>query len=406
VSPTSPDIRSDPRARRVVVFAFVTVFLDMIGFGIIAPLLPLYVSTMGGDAQTVGALFGCFSLTQLLATPWLGRLSDRFGRRPVILLSLAGNALSMFVFALATTREMLPLLFASRILAGATAGNLSACQATIADVTPESDRARAMGTIGAGIGLGMVLGPMVGSALSHFGSWAPPVVAGALATLDLIGAALLMPETNPPEARAAHVAGAGKRRVGSAMRDAIGRRGIPRVLAVYFLIFLGMTNMQVALPLLVAARFDWHETEVGHVFGLLGVASLSVQAFLIGRLSRRFGDAAMIALGGASMAGGLGAIALGSSPWVLLVGVVLVGVSMGVAMPALGAAAARLAAPESRGSVLGIAQSSGGLARTIGPVWSGFLFARLAPTAPFVAGVAAAALALVLALGLRRHEAR
>src|SRR5882724_2418003 len=130
---------------RVLLFVFLTVFLDMIGFGIVIPLLPFYVQSMGGSAEVVGLILGSFSLTQMIATPVLGRLSDRFGRRPVILLSLAGNATAMVIFALAAERSLLPLLFASRILAGATAGNLGACQAAVADVTQGAERAAGMG---------------------------------------------------------------------------------------------------------------------------------------------------------------------------------------------------------------------------------------------------------------------
>ncbi len=154
-----PDDVHDPRESRVIFIVFVTVFLDLVGFGIIIPFLPLYVKSMGGTAETVGFLFGSFSLTQLIATPILGRVSDRLGRRRVILVSLAGNAASMILFAVASNIRFLPLLFVSRILAGATAGNISACQAAVADVTHGSNRAKGMGRIGAGIGLGMVLGP-------------------------------------------------------------------------------------------------------------------------------------------------------------------------------------------------------------------------------------------------------
>src|SRR5580698_3055098 len=184
------------RASRVVTFVFLTVFLDLIGFGIVIPLFPLYVKSMGGSARTVGVLLGCFSFTQLVATPFLGRLSDRVGRRPVILVSLAGNAASMVLFALATKVSLLPLLFVSRILAGATAGNLAACQAAIADVTTGERRAKGMGRLGAGIGLGLVLGPALGGALSHFGLWAPPLGAAGMAVADLVGAFLWMPETH------------------------------------------------------------------------------------------------------------------------------------------------------------------------------------------------------------------
>ncbi|AKF04509.1 MFS transporter [Sandaracinus amylolyticus] len=383
----------------MVRLVLLTVFLDMIGFGIVIPLLPLYVRSMGGDAQTVGTLLGAFSLTQLLATPVLGRLSDRVGRRRVIAVSLLGNALSMVVFALAASREMLPLLFASRILAGATAGNLSACQAAVADVTPERDRARAMGVVGAGIGLGMVLGPVLGGVLSEHGAWVPPLVAGALAAVDLALVLVLMPETHVQRDVPASHEG-----VLARARASVGRPGVPRVLALYFLVFLGMTNVQVALPLLVGARFSWDATDVGHVFALLGLATLVTQLFLIGRLSRALGDALLLALGAALLGGGLATVALGAIPVVLLAGVLAIGLGLGMTNPALGALAARLAPAEARGAVLGLAQSSGGLARTVGPVWSGMLFARLAPSAPFLAGAIAAAVALVLALALRARS--
>src|SRR5262245_32155279 len=153
---------------------------------------------MGGSAETVGFIFMCFSLTQLAATPLLGRMSDRFGRRKVILLSLAGNAAAMIAFALATKLLLLPLLFASRIFAGATSGNLAACQAAISDVTTEQNRAEAMGRLGAGINLGLILGPLLGSSLSEIGPWAPPLGAGALALVDFVSAFFLKAETRRP----------------------------------------------------------------------------------------------------------------------------------------------------------------------------------------------------------------
>src|SRR5689334_14508421 len=151
---------------RVLFFVFTTVLLDMMGFGIVIPLLPFYVQSMGGSAEVVGVLLGTFAAMQMVATPLLGRMSDRYGRRPIILASLAGNALAMVVFAIAAERAWLPLLFASRILAGATAGNLAACQAAVADVTSGPERAAGMGRVGAGIGLGLVFGPVLGSALA------------------------------------------------------------------------------------------------------------------------------------------------------------------------------------------------------------------------------------------------
>ncbi|MFP2932453.1 MFS transporter, partial [Pyxidicoccus sp. 3LG] len=147
--PPSPPSVSLTVQRRVRALVFITVFLDLVGFGLIIPLLPFYVESMGGSATTAGVLLALFSSAQLLATPVLGRLSDRVGRRPVILLSLLGNALSMFLFAYSTHVRLLPVLFASRLLAGATAGNLAACQAAVADVTEAKSRAEGMGARGA-----------------------------------------------------------------------------------------------------------------------------------------------------------------------------------------------------------------------------------------------------------------
>ena len=209
----------------------------MIGFGIVIPLLPFYVQSMGGSAEVVGLILGSFSLTQMMATPVLGRLSDRYGRRPVILLSLAGNALSMVIFAIAAERALLPWLFVSRILAGATAGNLAACQAAVADVTDGPERAAGMGRLGAGIGLGLVIGPVLGAALSQLHPSAPPLAAAALAISDLIGAYVFMPET-----RAVTGASAPAEPDTRSLAQALADRRIVSVMAIYFLTFLCMTQ--------------------------------------------------------------------------------------------------------------------------------------------------------------------
>ncbi len=389
------------RSSRVVTFVFLTVFLDLIGFGIVIPLFPFYVKSMGGSARTVGFLLGCFSFTQLVATPLLGRLSDRVGRRPVILLSLAGNAASMVLFALATKVSLLPLLFASRILAGATAGNLSACQAAIADVTEGEERARGMGRLGAGIGLGLVLGPALGGLLSRFGMWAPPLGAAAMAIADLIAAFWWMPETRPPRARSVEspTDGAAAARATSLVK-VLGQRKLVIVLVLYFCTFLYMTTMQVALALLTKERLGWGQSEVGNVFALFGVVMLVVQGGLIGWIARTFRQMPVVAAGSLLSAGGLLTIALSYHFAPLLTGLTLLALGLGVTQPMLSSIASEYAGPEQRGTVLGFAQSSGGLARTIGPVLSGYLFEGIGAGAPFEGGALAAALAFALTLGL------
>jgi DHA1 family tetracycline resistance protein-like MFS transporter len=393
----------DPRkASRVVFFVFVTVFLDLVGFGVVAPLMPFYVESMGGSAQTVGLLFGCFSAAQLLATPFLGKLSDRVGRRPVILVSLAGNAAAMVIFAFATKVALLPLLFLSRILAGATAGNLSACQAAIADTTNEADRAKGMGKLGAGIGLGLMLGPVIGGQLSHLGPWAPPLGAAALALADFTGAVLFMPETRVKSApRPVSAAPATPQ---PSLTQVLAQRPLVMVLSLYFLTFLAMTNLQVALAYLVKGRLAWGEREVSNIFGLVGLLGLIIQGGLIGRLSRRFGQLPLILTGSALLAAGMGAIGASHEALPLLAGVALIGSGLGLVNPLLSALASELAGAERRGAVLGFAQSSGGLARTIGPVWSGFLAAHVAPAAPFFSGALAASISVIIGVMLRAEQ--
>lgn len=380
----------------MLIVVFVTVFLDMIGFGVVIPLLPLYIDSMGGSPRTVGVLFTCFAAAQLLATPLLGRLSDRYGRRRVIVVSLAGNALSMIVFALATEVRLLPLLFVSRILAGATAGNLSACQAAIADVTERNERAQGMGRIGAGIGLGLVLGPVLGGLVSSLGPSAPPLASGLLALAALCLSIVLMPETRRPDAP-----GAARARRPGALLAALTERRFAPLLVLYFLTFIALSTMQVALALLAKARLGWGETEIGYLFGLLGLSTLVVQGGLIGRLTRAFGELNLLQIGAALICAGMLLISFAHRPWHLIVGLTMFGIGIGITNPSVSSLASRFAPPDQQGAVLGVAQSAGGLARAIGPTGAGLLFAALGPGAPFLGGAAAAGLSLVVGLYLK-----
>lgn len=387
--------------RRVRALVFITVFLDLVGFGLIIPLLPFYVESMGGTATTAGVLLALFSSAQLVATPVLGRLSDRVGRRPVILLSLLGNALSMALFAYATHVHLLAVLFTSRLLAGATAGNLAACQAAVADVTPPELRAAGLGRVGAGIGLGMVLGPVIGSQLHVWGEWAPPLAAAVLAAAAMLGVFFLFPETHPDHGAGSVSATPGRKKV--RLAQALAQPGIAPVLGLFFLTFIGITNLQVSLGLLAQARFSWGEREVGRLFALMGLMTFVLQGFAIGWLTRRLRGLTLVLLGATLMGAGLGAIALASHPGMLVVAMVLVGTGMGMLQPVLAGLASALAGPDLQGGVLGIAQSAGGLARVVGPVWSGFLYTAIAPGAPFASGVVSCVLALGVAATLRNR---
>ncbi len=382
-----------------------TVFLDLVGFGIVLPLLPLYVERMGGTSATVGALLSSFALAQLVATPILGRASDRFGRRAVIMLSLTGNVVAMIIFARAAAAHYLPLLFASRILAGATSGNLSACQAAIADTCSGPDRTKGMGRLGAGISLGMMIGPFIGGVLSKLGEAGPPLGAAAFAVLDLLAVAALMPETRQPRATepSHEVIDATAPRLGHASRMFADAR-IVVVMLLYFLTFLCMSDMQVGYALLASARFGWDAGKVGTSYGLFGGVMLAVQALLVGRLSTRLRPLTLLVLGSLCTCVALVVMGVSFTPFGMLAGLVVLACGFGVVNPLLASTASDYAGSQSRGTVLGFAQSSGGLARTVGPLAWGIVYKHAGGTVSFLCGAGIAVVAAFTAFRAGRRE--
>jgi len=384
-----------PSSVRVVGFAAITIFLDLVGFGLVLPLMPFYVESMHGSAEAVGWLLSLFATAQLAATPFMAGLSDRVGRRPVILVSLAGNAAAMILFAAATKVHLLALLFVSRILAGATSGNIAACQAAVSDVTDGDARTKAMGRVGAAIGLGLILGPVIGASLARLAAWAPPLVAGAVACVDLVLAFFLMPETR-------HLRGAtGPKTARPSLWRVLSERKVFFVLALFFLNFTCLSLMQVALALMLKARLGWGERETGMIFGLIGLVGFVVQGFFIGRLTRRFGPDHLVIGGMVMLCGGMALLSAASQAVPVDLSVLLIAGGTAVCTPVLSSLAAEAAGSERAGAILGIAQSSGGLARVICPVIGGLLFTRIAPGAPFAAGAVAAVVAVGVALRLK-----
>lgn len=316
--------------RRVVAVVFATVLLDLVGFGVLLPLLPLFVAAAGGSPAAVGAMLATFSASQLVATPVLGRLADRIGRRRVIALGLSGNALAMALFALAAARSSLALAFVSRLLAGLTAGTLGACQAVVSDVTGGEHRSRAMGLVGAAIGLGMIVGPLLGGLLSPLGLWAPPVAAAALAAIALGSVLVLLPETRPQgavhPATTPHI-----RRTRLPVRLApLRRRAILTVLALSTIVFACLAGLHTTLPLLAHAALGWEVREVGVAFAAMGLGSMVVQGFLIGPLATRFGAAPLVVAGFGLLVLALAAVASAVTGPVFLSAALATGVAAGI----------------------------------------------------------------------------
>ena len=358
--------------RSPLLVIFVTVFIDLVGFGIVIPVLPFYVEGTEFDAspRAVGLLFASYSIMQLLFTPVLGRLSDRYGRRPVLFFSLLGTSLGFFVMGFATALWM---LFVGRIIDGITGGNISTAQAYIADVTAEENRAKGMGLIGAAFGLGFIFGPAIGGVLSRWGAHVPFLFAGALALANAVLLYFVLPETVTPGHPARASAATGR---WSQLARALRQRRLAYVLAIYFLFVTAFSIMTSSFGLFTLFRFGFDAHDTGWIFAFVGVVGALVQGGLIGLLVRAFGEPPLVIAGALLFAASLVLIPLTGPetgvPALLALGA-LFALGNGLATPSLNALASRSAGAGEQGGVLGVTQSVGSLARAIGPLVSAAL---------------------------------
>ncbi|MGE0718054.1 MAG: MFS transporter, partial [Alphaproteobacteria bacterium] len=290
---------------------FLIVLVDLIGFGIVIPLLPFYAEHLGAGPLTVTLAMAVYSLAQFVTSPLWGRLSDRIGRRPVLLASLAGAVGAYLLLAWAPT---LAMLFLARAAAGAMAGNIAAAQAYVADVTPPAERARGMGVIGAAFGLGFILGPAIGGTLAghdpaDIDFVAPALAAAGLSALALLGTVFLLPESLDPAHR-----GAGTRRGrAAAARDAFGRPRLAGPIAVGFVAVAVFAGMETTFALWSSRTFGWGPAQNGWLFAFVGVLGALVQGAAIGRLTPRLGEVRLLSAGLVLMAAGLGGIGLATA---------------------------------------------------------------------------------------------
>jgi MFS family permease len=394
--PPEPPTRA-PRSRRGAPLAvvFFTVLLDLLGFGMVLPLLPFYAERYGASPFGVAMLFASFSLAQFVFAPLWGRLSDRLGRRPVLLGSIAGSvaAYTLFVFAHSFT-----LLLLARAASGVAAANYSIAQAYVADTTPPEERARGMGLLGAAFGLGFVLGPVLGGLAGTLGYIAVPAAAGLLAALNLVLAFFLVPESLPEEVRRTRGEAAHTWVSGNDMLRAARNRSVAGLMLLVFLVIFAFANMEATIGLFVEHRHGFGFFQTAWLFTYLGVVMVIVQGGLLGRLVRRFGERRLIFTGIAAMALGLVLLPFATGLGLLGAATGLLAVGMGLQNPSALALISRLTDEHRQGGTLGVARSLGALARGVGPLWGGWAFGTLGPAWPFWSAAGLMLVALVVSV--------
>jgi MFS transporter, DHA1 family, tetracycline resistance protein len=353
--------------RSPLLIIFVTVFIDLIGFGIVIPVLPYYAegTKFGATPSQVGLLFASYSVMQLIFAPVLGRLSDKYGRRPILLISLLGTSVGFLILGFATTLWM---LFVGRIIDGISGGNISTAQAYIADITTKENRAKGMGLIGAAFGLGFVFGPAIGGILSRWGINVPFLFAGGLAFLNAILLYFALPETVTPDhpARTSAAAGRGWQQLIGALRNP----QLGFVLTIYFLSIVAFSIMTATFSLFMMFRLGYDAFHNGWVFAFVGIISAIIQGGLIGKLVKRFGEPLLVIIGGLLFSASLLAIPFVTAATGLLAILTLgaaTAIGQALSAPSLSSLASKSAGAGEQGGVLGVMQSVASLARAVGP---------------------------------------
>jgi MFS transporter, DHA1 family, tetracycline resistance protein len=390
--------------RTSLLVLFLIVFIDLIGFGMVIPFLSFYAREYGASGVAVGAVVGVYSIMQFFFAPIWGRLSDRIGRRPVILISVTASCLGYLLFAFARSYV---LLFASRVIAGAGGANVGTAQAYIADTTTAENRAKGMGLIGAAFGMGFILGPPLSGVLSHIGvqhhlagNLLPGLVAAGLSFSALTVAAFVLGESKPPDLTVrSGLPPQFDRRVWAELGH---RHMLATIMATLFLMLLAVAGMETSVTLHAKDRFHFTQLDLAYFFLFMGIIVAVIQGGLIGRLAKRVGERTLVAIGTASYTFGL---VLVPSIWrvpLLYVVAFFVSIGTGLCYPSLTSMVTKASPASEHGSMLGIATAVGSLARFVGPILIGFFYDKAAARGAFYGGAALTGAAFLLALLMRR----
>ncbi|WP_052247564.1 MFS transporter [Brevundimonas nasdae] len=413
VNPTPPKLKTPALA---VLFA--TVFINLVGFGLVVPLLPFFAQSLKAEAWQITLMFSAYSLGQFFAEPFWGRLSDRIGRKPVLLMTLIANALGYLMLAFVPN---IWLAIAVRLFTGLGAGNISTVQGYVADVTPPEQRAGRMGLIGAAFGLGFIVGPGLGGLLTQpqlgrLGYQLPIFLAAALAAVAAVGVVVFLRESrakaDPAAPRPAFLAG---------LKDARDNAVVSRELVVTLIYMAGFSAMESVFGLWSESRYQWGAREVGLSFMIVGIVSTLNQGFFAGRLARRFGESRVLATGmllfGTSLVLQvlapvawfpatrleLGALTIPVvQGWIIPIVMAIGACGMSLAMPNISAMISRASPPDRQGAMLGLNMASSSVARIFGPMIAGALFSGLGHDWPFVIGALLTIPAALMAINAGR----
>jgi DHA1 family tetracycline resistance protein-like MFS transporter len=391
--------------RSSLLVLFLIVFIDLIGFGMVIPFLSYYAREYGASGLTVGAVVGIYSIMQFFFAPVWGRLSDRVGRRPVLLVSLTASFTGYLLFAF--TRS-LTVLFASRVIAGIGGANIGTAQAYIADSTTPDNRAKGMGLIGAAFGLGFILGPPMSGILSEAGArrglpgnLLPGLVAAGLSfTAFLVALSVLKESRSPDLVPRSGLPPQFDRRI---WKEIAGSGILASLMAGLFLTLLAVAGMEISVTLHGRERFGFRQLDMAYLFLFMGAIVATIQGGLIGRVVKKIGEVGVIIVGSAAFT--LGFLLI-PSIWrvpLLYVVALFIAIGQGLCYPALTSLVSKVAPDSERGSLLGLATSVGSLARFLGPLMAGYLYDLAGAAGAFYGGAVLMTCALVIALRMRRQ---
>lgn len=379
---------------------FLTVFVDLLGFGIVIPFLPMFAERLGVSAFGIGWILAIYSLAQLLFAPVLGRISDRFGRRPIIMVGLLGSSLSYLIYACANS---FTLLLLSRALHGACAATVPTAQAYIADTTSDEGRARGMGLIGAAFGLGFVLGPALGGLLGHSSLKVPVFFASVLTFANLIFAWQRLPESHAPQSDAPLYLATLADPLLSLPRQLFGHH-LARLFGIAFLLTFALSALEATFTLMVPLLYGYGPAALGLLLGYAGLTQAVAQGWLLGKIVARLGEMTLVTAGLVALAIGMFPLGMLSNLHALLVLLGLVSVGYGLASPSVASLISRRTGQHRQGEVLGVNQSAMSLARIFGPIAGASIYGMMGPAAPYVGGAVVAVAALALARGAERER--